>query len=248
MLKRTISAIVITVFVFSLGPMPSAMALRPQGAEGTGAQAVGDAIKTAAAPLATGRNNGSLPSTAFGTGGTAPAAGAAAAGLSVTLPADIAAEVTAKVEALRATLQTIEIKKDGAIVYHGVKVRISISDLASPDGKIAYIGANVSKLAADKRVLLIANSEIEAKAKKVEIVALEGTGLKPDNIVIATSPEEVKAALAQPGGIDFVIRVGVISFEAQLRVLSLPKVSMEYSDDQIELRKRLTDATLASSV
>jgi len=49
MLKRSISAMVIMTFIFSFGPLPSAMALRPQGAEGTGAKAVGDAIKIAAA-------------------------------------------------------------------------------------------------------------------------------------------------------------------------------------------------------
>ena len=51
--KRIVSVVMVVTFIFSLGPMPSAMALRPkEGAEGTGAQAVGDAIKTAAAPAA----------------------------------------------------------------------------------------------------------------------------------------------------------------------------------------------------
>jgi len=69
--KRVVSVITVVTFIFSLGPLPSAMALRPKNAEGETAKAVGDDIKNAAAPLATGRASGSL--------GTAPATGEAKA-------------------------------------------------------------------------------------------------------------------------------------------------------------------------
>ena len=97
-------------------------------------------------------------------------------------------------------------------------------------------------------MLIIANSNEEAEAKKSEITGLDGMGYKPENIKTAASADEVSAAIAETGEFDFVIRVGVISYAAELQGLALPKVSMEYTADQLELRKRLTDATLASSV
>lgn len=174
-------------------------------------------------------------------------AAAPAGRLSVDVPEDIReeVEVTAKVvEALRETLPIIIISKSG-VRYAESRDQVDYSsDL--------YFNADVRQLAAEQKALIIAdtNNEQEAKDAQQEILDLEGTGLKPENIRIATSLQQVKDAIAEVGEFDFVIRVGdKISYEAELQEVGLPKISMQYDNaDQFRLRNLLTDATLASAV
>jgi hypothetical protein len=191
--------------------------------------------------------------------GSAPAP---AAGLQVTLalsPEEIA-NVTAKVEALRETLPIIMIYKGATNPYYGERP-LELYDEGFSFGipgtsereqvfyeDLAYCGADARKLAADQKVLIIANSPEEAEAEKAKIAGFGDAGYKPENIKTAASPEGVRAAIDEVGEFDFVIRVGVISYEAELQGLALPKVSMEDDKNMFKLRRRLIDATLASSV
>jgi len=183
--------------------------------------------------------------------------------LSVTLPKGIRQQVAVAVEELRKTLPIVMIHKwNFSVVDYGegpfryYDEGFSFKWINSFERQqvfyedLAYIGTDVRMQAVNKKVLILANSKEEAEAKKVEIAALEGIGLKSDNIRTAASIEEVRIAIAEvgKGGFDFIVRVGTISYESQFQSLSLPKVSMEYDSDQFKLRKRLEDATLASSV
>jgi|GEM_PF-5023553 len=178
-------------------------------------------------------------------------------GFSISVPADIANDVIMSVQELRKTLPVIMINREdytisyseGPITYsgEGVSYRTSgnIESQYISYKDLEYLGTDVRTLAVNKKVLIIANSNQEAEAKKAEILKLNDMGFLPDNIKIAGSRKELEASISEEE-FDFVIIVDKILYD--LQGLSLPKIFMEYRPDELQLRKRLEDSTLVSSV